>query len=410
MRILMATATFPPQMPGGGQVSAVMIANMLKKAGHDLRIVQVCDDDEIVDVKGIEVRRIKCPNIYWDYFKPHPAWQKMLWHLQENGNPGTFFAMRREIEAWAPDIVLTVSIENTNVATWAAAQSMGLPVAHTAFNSFLLCWNGVMLKKGKSCAGQCASCKVTSIGKRFLSRYVDALIGESEDVISRHTDEGYFPNAATRRIPAAIEQLNTSKPRSFPTDRPLRFGFLGVHTEFKGLGSLAEAARMIPEDVPAEFVIGGTGKDEFAERVPDLFPKDRTEFLGWTTPEELFSKADVLVFPSLGREAFGRSSIEAFSYAVPVLSTSIGGVAENIQAGVNGYHFNPGNAEEIRDLIVKIAQDPGLYEQLSKGALKSADLYLKDNVGSAFCSFLNETIERHQSKAEPTAGQYETAS
>jgi len=394
MRILMAAAAFPPFMPGGGQVSAVMLANMLSDAGHDLRVVHVSDADKLETVNGIEVKRIASPNIYWNYFEPHAAWQKMIWHLQENGNPKTFFAMRREIEAYSPDILLTVSIENTNVASWAAAASLGVPVAHTAFNSFLLCWNGVMLKKGKSCQGQCAECKVTSVGKRFLSRYVDALIGESEDVISRHTDEGYFRHAVTKRIPAAIEEIAAKSPRSFPKGRPLRFGFLGVHTEFKGLGTLAEAATMLPSDLPVEFVVAGKGDDDFARQIPSRFPRDNTRFIGWTRPNNFFPETDVLIFPSLGREAFGRSSIEAFAHAVPVLSTAIGGVAENIIEGKNGFHFEPGSATEIADLVRKIAGSPELYEQLSAGALASAAEYTRENVGASLSGFLCETVKR----------------
>lgn len=405
MRILMAAATYPPHMPGGAQISAVMLANLIQDAGHDIRVVHVCDDDKLEMVDGIEVKRIASPNIYWNYFEPHAAWQKAIWHLQENGNPKTFLAMRREITDFEPDLLLTVSIENTNVASWAAGHSLGIPVAHTAFNSFLLCWNGVMLKKGRSCQGQCTECKVTSIGKRFMTRYVDAVIGESEDVLNRHKEEEYFPNAAMRRIPAAIERVVATEPRTFPKNRPLRFGFLGAHTEFKGLGTLAEAAAMLPADLPVEFIIAGKGEDAFAREIPNRFPTHNSKFIGWTKPDDFFAETDVLIYPSLGREAFGRSSIEAFAHAVPVLATSIGGVAENIKAGENGFHFAPGSASEIAELIEKVAGDPALYQALSAGALASATEYTRQNIGASLSDFLCETVSRHQAKRAVAGGQ-----
>ncbi|WP_417688214.1 glycosyltransferase [Roseibium sp.] len=394
MRILMPCAAFPPFIDGGGPVSSMMLAKMLIGEGHDVRVVHVSDEDRHETYEGIPVHRIKSLNLYWNYYEPRPTWQKMLWHALENGNPRAFFAMSREIADFKPDLVLTVSIENINVATWAAAKAAGVPVAHTVFSSFMMCWNGVMQKNGEDCQGQCRGCRVTSFGRRQLSRLVDTLIGESHDIIQRHLDEGYFPNAESARIPAAIEEVCATEPRPFPKDRPFRIGFLGVHTRFKGLGVLADAARTLSDDLNIEFVIGGKGQGPFAEEVRTRFPQDRTRFLGWTTPKDFFPQIDSLVYPTLGREAFGRASIEAFSHAVPVISTDRGGVAENIDNGVNGYHFVSENVAALRERIEAIASDPRAYVRMSEGALRSAHLYLKPHVGRELSKTLEATFDR----------------
>lgn len=401
MRLLMACAAFPPNLPGGAQTSSFMLAKMLQGQGIDVTVVNVGEKAGLDEVDGIPVRRIASPNIYWDYLKRRPNWKKPVWHLLENGNPFALSAMRRQIAAVKPDMLMTVSIENINVASWAAAKLAGLPVAHTAFNSFLMCWNSVMQKNSENCTRQCGSCKASSLGKKFFTRYVDGVVGESQDVLNRHMAEGYFPNAVMKRIPAALSRLHATAPRRFPTDRPLRVGFLGLHSHFKGVAYLGDAARMMPADANVEFHIAGEGaeRDNYGEEVRCRFPAERTKFYGWVKADEYLSQIDVLVYPSIGREAFGRASIEAFAHAIPVISTSIGGVAENIIDGVNGFHVPPADARSIQEAILRIAGSPSTYERLSSGALTAARGYLPATLGFEFQSFLETVAARHQQRA-----------
>ncbi len=394
MRILMPCAAFPPVIDGGGPISALMLAKMLVSEGHEVRVVHVCDRDALEVYEGISVHRIPSLNLYYDYYQARPAWKKAVWHLLENGNPRAYVAMRREIREFAPDLVLTVSIENINVATWAAARSLGVPVAHTLHSAFLMCWKGVMHRNGRNCERQCRSCRLTSVGKRQFSRLVDTVIGESNDVIKRHLVEGYFPNAEARRIPATIKMIHADAPRELPRDRPARIGFIGVHTAFKGLGVLAEAAALMPEEARVEYYIAGSGRDAFAEEIRGRFPQASTHFLGWSEPDPFLDKIDVLAFPTIGREAFGRVAVEAFSHAVPVVGSNLGGISETIRPGVNGYLVPPGDPVALKDALLRVLSEPDRYRELSSGALDSAEEFLEDTVAAAYTKVLGETLRR----------------
>ncbi|WP_305987594.1 glycosyltransferase [Roseibium sp. MMSF_3544] len=396
MRILMPCAAFPPFIDGGGPVSALLLAKLLKSEGHELRVVHVSDEEKREDYEGIPVQRKSSLNLYWNYYEPRPKWQKLAWHALENGNPRAYREMRKEIADYNPDIVLTDSIENINVATWAAARSLGVPVAHTIRSAFLLCWKGVMQKNGKPCEHQCLTCKVSALGKRRFSQQVDVVIGESNYILERHRTEGYFRNAEAVRIPGAIPALVAHEPLSFPTDRPFRIGFISVHTPFKGFDVLGKAAALIPEDANIEFVIAGTGRDAFAERARALFPPDRTTFTGWMKPEEFFPKIDLLAFPSVGREAFGRVAVEAFAHAVPVVGSDLGGISETVQPDRNGLLVVPGNPELLQEALLRIAGDPDRFGRLSAGALQSAQLYKADKIASAYTDALSLAIRRRQ--------------
>ena len=400
MRILMACAAFPPFMDGGGPVSAMMVARLLQRAGHEVLVVNVEDEDRYEVEGGVPVHRLPSLNIYWNYRVPRPGWKKVVWHLLENFNPRAYIAMQREIARFRPDLVLTDSIENINVATWGAAKAAGVPVCHIVRSHFLLCWKGSMMTGGDACAGQCASCRVTSVGKRFMSRYVDGVIGETDFVLGRHRDNGYFPRAVFRRIPGAIEAVHAAAPRPAPVGRPLRVGFIGVHTRLKGLDTLAEAARMFAPGVPVEFVIAGSGDDAFARETRARFPDWNTRFLGWTTPEAFFPGIDVLVVPSRGPEVFGRVSIEAFAYGVPVIGARSGGIPEVIGPD-SGFTFPPGDVEALAVILRRLIEAPAMVATLSAGALAAAQAYLAPRIGAEFSRMLDEV--RVRGAARPAA-------
>lgn len=406
MRVLMACAAFPPFVDGGGPISALLLARMLQAQGHDLRVVNTADEAGNDTVEGVPVHRIEPTNVYWNYRRPRPAWKKLAWHALENGNPRAYAAMRREIRSFAPDILLTDSIENINVASWAAARSLGVPVAHTLRSAFLMCWRGVMQKNGRNCDGQCATCWMSSLGKKYFTRYVDGVCGETRDIIARHVERGYFPGALTRCIPGAIEEIAAATPRAAPAGRALRVGFLGVHTRFKGLDVLGRAAAMLG-DCAMEFHVAGTGTPEDENALRAHFPEDRTRFWGWADPQAFLPEIDVLAFPSIGREAFGRVAVEAFAHAVPVIGSDLGGIAETVENGRNGLLFAPGDAQALAAGLRRLSASPDLYAHLSAGALESARDYLRPHIAGQYTAFLEDTVERRTGR--PRAARLEVA-
>lgn len=402
MRILMACAAFPPFIDGGGPISAMIVAKLLRAAGHDLTVVNVSGEDRHEVFDGVPVHRLRSLNIDWNYRLPRPGWKKAIWHALENFNPRAFFIMRREIKRLRPDIVLTDSIENINVATWAAAKSCGLPVAHILRSTFLLCWKGSMWRGGDNCGRACSSCQVTSYGKKLNSRFVDAVIGETDFIIGRHTEHGYFPNASTHAIPGAIASVPGALPRTASAERPLRVGFIGVHDPVKGLDTLAAAAHRLSGQ-PVEFLIAGTGQSDYAKTLPERFPAQNTRFLGWTKPEDFLPQIDVLAVPSLFREPFGRVVIEAFAYGVPVVGARSGGIPETIQPGVNGALFEPGDDAALAEQLSAFAGDRALVATLSAGALAAATRYAPERIAAAYGAVFEGLVGKSAESALPQA-------
>ncbi len=383
MRILMACAAFPPFIDGGGPISALMIAKLLQQSGHDLEVVNVADREEREVYEGIQVQRISSLNIDWNYRLPRPWWKKLLWHALENFNPRAFVVMRRHIRRFRPDIVLTDSIENINVATWVAARSCGVPVVHILRSAFLICWKGSMHRASGNCGNVCASCQCASIGKKLSSRFVNAVVGETRFIVNKHVSQGYFPHASTHVIPGLLPGRIAPAPRGLVEGRPIRIGYLGVLDAVKGLDTLAEALHLLGPTDQAEILIAGTANGSYAKGLPAKFPP-ATRFVGWVRPEEFLAEIDVLVIPSLLQEAFGRVIIEAFGSAVPVIGSTSGGIPETIEPGKSGFLFPVGDAHALADLLRGIIAAPAQVARLSEGALRATQRYIPEKIGSAY--------------------------
>lgn len=123
--------------------------------------------------------------------------------------------------------------------------------------------------------------------------------------------------------------------------------YLGRFSEEKGIRTLTEAAKRLPE---IQFVFAGTGP--LAEHFSDV-PNVRCA--GFVTGEEkqrLIREARLTVTPSECYENCPFSVMESVSFGTPALGADIGGIPELIAQGVTGELFRAGDTE---DLVRKIS-------------------------------------------------------
>jgi glycosyltransferase involved in cell wall biosynthesis len=77
----------------------------------------------------------------------------------------------------------------------------------------------------------------------------------------------------------------------------------------------------------------------------------------------VFGGMDVLIVPSLGLESFGLAAREAMACGVPVLASRLGALAE-VHAGSDcGALFTPGDVEELRGWIERLAAEPAIVDR-----------------------------------------------
>jgi glycosyltransferase involved in cell wall biosynthesis len=386
MRILLVCAAFPPYGKGGGPALSKLIADGVSGRGHQVRVITVADREIIESRSRFDVKVISSPNIYWNHWVSNPAWKKVVWHALENGNPRAFLQMRREIRDFGPDVVMTISIENINVATWFAAHLEKTPVVHFLQSYFLMCWRGALFKNDSNCSPRCVGCWASAIGKKFLSRYVNGVTGQSRFIVDKHIHMGYFRSALSCVIPGAVE-IQPAATRAGPSQDELRVGFIGFHAAHKGIDTLAKAAALLASYERIRFVVAGDGLPEYTASLKRIFPPHNTRFVGWVRGEDFYPFIDVVVVPSAWQEPFGLVTIEAFSYGIPVIATRSGGLPEIIVEGESGFTFAAGDYDELSRIILLLGDDRDLLRRLGQHAAIQAAKFSVDKVAEAIERF-----------------------
>jgi spore coat protein SA len=108
-----------------------------------------------------------------------------------------------------------------------------------------------------------------------------------------------------------------------------------------------------------------------------------------------FQSADLVLVPSIGREAFGLVNVEAMACGVPVIATNNGGIPEIIQHGMTGYLVDIPNMEaELVKYIHKMLDEPDLIQRMGEDCVK--DVLLNFTWESCSKRLLQEYIKNVQ--------------
>jgi N-acetyl-alpha-D-glucosaminyl L-malate synthase BshA len=100
--------------------------------------------------------------------------------------------------------------------------------------------------------------------------------------------------------------------------------------------------------------------------------QDRVHFLGKQgSVSEILPLADLLLMPS-EQESFGLVALEAMACRVPTIATSVGGVPELIEDGVNGRLFPVGDVEGMAGAAVELLRDSDRYLAMAEAARRTA--------------------------------------
>jgi glycosyltransferase involved in cell wall biosynthesis len=131
--------------------------------------------------------------------------------------------------------------------------------------------------------------------------------------------------------------------------------YLGSLTRYKGIHVLLKAVCGLDCHVD---VYGSGMLKRNLERYSDLNNLDVMFHapVDYSVVPLLYQNADIVVFPSLWPEPFGRIAIEAMASGTIVVGSRVGGIAETIESGV-GMLVEPGNIVELRDVLKTLIYD-----------------------------------------------------
>ena len=79
------------------------------------------------------------------------------------------------------------------------------------------------------------------------------------------------------------------------------------------------------------------------------------------------ARVDWCIVPSVWWEIFGLVISEAWMFKRPVIASNVGGMKERISDGVDGLHFNVGDARSLAEVMRRACTEEGLWDKLVGG-------------------------------------------
>ena len=151
-------------------------------------------------------------------------------------------------------------------------------------------------------------------------------------------------------------------------------GIVATLRSWKGHRYLIEAFAGL-EDKRARLVIVGDGpmRDALVELIDTLnlrerviMPGNQRDVLPW------FQAMDIFALPSYANEGVPQAILQAMACGLPVISTTIGGIAEAVQDGITGVLIEPHSVEKLSAELRSLLQDKHRRDRLGVAAASHA--------------------------------------
>lgn len=202
------------------------------------------------------------------------------------------------------------------------------------------------------------------------------------------------PNAAPR-VPA--DRATPRRP-----DGGVRVLYLGGFADpAKGgtvlLEALAAIVRACPE---ADVTLAGPGE-------PPPGALDRLARVGWVgwvdgaVKEELFRRADLVVFPSIS-EGLPVALLEAMAYGRAIVATAVGGMPEVLDDGAEARFVPPADPGALARAVEGLAADPHAREALGRAARARAERLNAHDVGDRLEAIYRELLDAPRPRRRAT--------
>ena len=178
---------------------------------------------------------------------------------------------------------------------------------------------------------------------------------------------------------------NGADPRLFfPVDKKIKRGnkllYVGQLIGSKGVKELLVMLSN-PDCLGLNLALVGSGEllGELKNKVehdPNL--KDRVILPGKVDYGELIEKYyknsdyGLLVLPTKRFEGFPMVLAEAMFSALPIVAYDMGGIADAVKTGKNGFLINPDDEEQFKNRILELVQNEELRQQMSQNSLSVA--------------------------------------
>jgi len=362
MKICLINSLYKPYLKGGAEKVVYRLAKGLVEQGHQVSLITLGHKNEVVNgehgAKGEMIYRV-CPVNLFSFIDidRQPAWLRFFWHLIDVFNFDGYFKVKKILKDLNPDLVLSHNLKGLGYLTPLVFKKYKW--AHTVHDVQLSTPSGLIIKGFENSLAQ------RSVFRKIYEKICRSLFGSPVYIISPsrwlidfYGKKGFFKNSQKIYLPNPIREISYNSNLHDHNDNHLNLLFLGQLEPHKGILFLIQALKNCDFEIEGHqinLMIGGRGSlSKQVEKIVEGYPN--VKVLGYLNDEEInqvFQKTDFSVVPTLCYENSPTVIHESLGYGVPVIVSLVGGAAELIQDGCNGYSFEAGNS---RDLIRVFSQ------------------------------------------------------
>jgi L-malate glycosyltransferase len=327
---------------GGAERQAITLTNRLAERGHDCHVIYVKDDPTPSQLGRLQLpasSTVRC------------LYAKRYFDL------GALSHLHALLERLDPEVLLAV---NAYALLYASLANIGAPLMVTLHSTYLRTLKEQLQMAAYRPLFWRSACTVFVCERQKRHWLARGVFGRRNDVIYNGIDLDHWqPQDAT-----AVRRALGFAPSDYV------IGLSAVLRPEKNAPQLIDAlARLRAMGVPARALFIGDGPERSAveARARSLGVADRFVISGFQEDVRPFlSACDVVTLTSF-TEAFSLAAIEAMALGRPVVHPEVGGAAEMIQAGHDGWLFPVGDTATLVDRLARLA-DPVARTRLGENA------------------------------------------
>ncbi len=398
MKILKVIHGFPPDYMAGSEVYSFILTKELNKQGINTSVFTRVENEFDKPYKiyeevfnNINIYRINKPQkdyCYEDKFYDEKIEKIFTEHLKNI----------------KPDLIHFGHLSHLSINLAKIAKTFNLPLVFTIHDFWLFCVKGQMLnKEGKICPKPsieaCLKCSNYPTNKKQVKKSFKLMeeLRESIDIFispSRFLQNFFIENGVDKeKIIYQKYGFETKKIKEkkfiLQENKKLRFAFMGRLIPSKGIKILSEAFKSLPEEKLE--IYGNIGSNKRFLEAKNIIFKGKYNN---NNINAVLENIDILIVPSIWYENSPLVIQEALLAGVIVLTSELGGMAELIQDGVNGFTFKANDTSDLIAVIKKLSQNPKLCTKLDKKR-KSSVASIEDDV-KKLKKIYKELVCKHQ--------------
>ncbi|WP_287523656.1 glycosyltransferase [Okeania sp. SIO2C2] len=367
------------------RIKLLMCSNSLDLTGaplHQLEIALKLADDGIVEPIIFSVNDGELREIYQQHNIQVVVLDNPLEHIyQRNIYDQALASFAKEIKALNIDVMYINTLENFFMVD--VAQMLNIPSVWNVHESEP--WQTYFNRFGTEIAARALECfrypyRIIFVADATRNRYLPLNSHHNFTVVHNGLDLQLLKSAAQKWSKQSARSTLEVK------NDEIVILLLGTVCDRKGQHDLVKALSFIPEAESQKikcFLVGDRPNlyslklHELLTELPEEI-QQRVEIVK-ETPEtaKYYQAADIFVCTSRV-ESFPRVILEAMAYDLPIVTTPVFGIVEQVKPNINGLFYTPDNPEELANVLTSLLTDEVLRHRLagnSKYVLESLNTF-----------------------------------